>query len=629
MGEYSPGLMGELERELGLEPGSLNPAGAKPTDISKSPDTMTGGDGYIYQYIPGAGWMPIQSPLTGNYITAKPTGSGGGGGMSISDIGPNSIAIRQQEMAQAAAQAQADLAQRAQLQREQQGFNTGERRGSEAFSAGQSELMRQFNAAQQAQSLNAQGQLARDQMSYSGQNSALDRSAAATQYALGLIQRQQEQAQQAQRDYQDQKRGLGQDRLAAARQFADVVSSVDPAALPAFYAAGGGNIMNSLNTGATALSDNAIRPGAEALDTSKQINQQLVDLRPYNVPISSLESLMAGFAPYLRAPDMPTSNGLAPGFVHNGYPGGWNPGAAAGGGGGGGGGGGQNYAGQYGAGTWSSGNANTGFVGSVDAGGNLVATPMAAQGGMFQNAVIVGDSPSGGRGENPELVQSSGPIQVTPLDRMPNNGRDLFSVLPAAAEGGLYGGWLHGGKAPNLQDWDQPAAAGGGLYSTYAPGNTNLNNPAYRVASDPTYGTANYLGDAPGGRVETQAEYQARLASVAARNAPMYGIGGTMNVTPAAPLPETAVTQGAQTAGPDIVRSMQEVRDIRGAVDTTDPLGVGLYNTRFSFLPPSLMQRYFASLQSKYGVPAMDVAAESRNYALQGLGAGRNAMFAL
>src|SRR3990172_8436655 len=53
--------------------------------------------------------------------------------------------------------------------------------------------------------------------------------------------------------------------LSAAKQLADVIGSYDPAALPAFYAAGGGNIINALRGGATALSSNAMLPAALTL----------------------------------------------------------------------------------------------------------------------------------------------------------------------------------------------------------------------------------------------------------------------------------------------------------------------------------------------------------------------------
>lgn len=52
----------------------------------------------------------------------------------------------------------------------------------------------------------------------------------------------------------------------AARTYGELVSSADTAALPAYLAAGGGNIWNSLSSGNSMLTDNAIRPGAMALD---------------------------------------------------------------------------------------------------------------------------------------------------------------------------------------------------------------------------------------------------------------------------------------------------------------------------------------------------------------------------
>lgn len=96
---------------------------------------------------------------------------------------------------------------------------------------------------------------------------------------------------------------------------------------------------------------------------------------------------------------------------------------------------------------------------------------------------------------------------------------------------------LQGPNAPQLikPGKDISTYATGTYYGQYAPGNINLNNPSYSTSSDPTYGTAYYNGDAPGGRVETQDQYRTRLSNVAAQNG--YSIsgwssGGTPSYTP-------------------------------------------------------------------------------------------------
>lgn len=55
----------------------------------------------------------------------------------------------------------------------------------------------------------------------------------------------------------------------AAKTYGELVSSADTAALPAYLAAGGGNLFNALSTGNSMLTDNAVRPGAMALDNAR------------------------------------------------------------------------------------------------------------------------------------------------------------------------------------------------------------------------------------------------------------------------------------------------------------------------------------------------------------------------
>ena len=63
---------------------------------------------------------------------------------------------------------------------------------------------------------------------------------------------------------------------------------------------------------------------------------------------------------------------------------------------------------------------------------------------------------------------------------------------------------------------------------------------------------------------------------------------------------------------------IDRIRRVRSGVDTSNPLGVGPFNTRFNTLAPSLRNRYFAAQQTKYGVPAEDVAFEEQRFRVPG-----------
>lgn len=81
-----------------------------------------------------------------------------------------------------------------------------------------------------------------------------------------------------QRTNREGERQYNQDRLGAAEQFANLVSLTDPAALPAFYEAGGGVIHNALARGADALSDNALLPAARSLSTAESLRWDPINL---------------------------------------------------------------------------------------------------------------------------------------------------------------------------------------------------------------------------------------------------------------------------------------------------------------------------------------------------------------
>lgn len=109
-------------------------------------------------------------------------------------------------------------------------------------SAQENDYTRQFNAAQ-----------AERQNAFNAGESSLSRAQRASEFASTFGLQQQRQ------------------KLDAAQQAAQLISMTDPAALPAFLKAGGGNVSNAIASGANALSDNALLPAAR---TYRAIDEQ-------------------------------------------------------------------------------------------------------------------------------------------------------------------------------------------------------------------------------------------------------------------------------------------------------------------------------------------------------------------
>ena len=131
----------------------------------------------------------------------------------------------------------------------QRTYTTGERLGGERFTAGENAAGRTFT---------------------SGEN-ALNRALEAGQFSATLAAKQKSDQFAADESYQNRIRQYAQDKLSAAQAFASQVGAVDPAALEAFYAAGGGNIANALAGGANAVSDNAVLPAARSLRATREM----------------------------------------------------------------------------------------------------------------------------------------------------------------------------------------------------------------------------------------------------------------------------------------------------------------------------------------------------------------------
>jgi hypothetical protein len=149
-----------------------------------------------------------------------------------------------------AGESAADRAQRLALQLQQQGFMAGESAADRSFRAGESAADRQFRAGE----------------------SATDRAIRAAEFAstYGLNVAQFE-AQQNQAESEFNRRRSA-DALNAAKQYADLINTVDPNAFDAFLRTGGGNIGNSIAAGGDALSQRAALPSARSQRALDGIN---------------------------------------------------------------------------------------------------------------------------------------------------------------------------------------------------------------------------------------------------------------------------------------------------------------------------------------------------------------------
>lgn len=124
-----------------------------------------------------------------------------------------------------------------------------DKREEREYSAGESATERAFRSGESA-----------TQRTFQGKESALDRA----QRAMEFAENQQFAREQAALTEQERHVQRG---LQGARQFSELASSIDPLALPAFYEAGGGNIMNAIASGGTGLSDRGMLGAARTLRT--------------------------------------------------------------------------------------------------------------------------------------------------------------------------------------------------------------------------------------------------------------------------------------------------------------------------------------------------------------------------
>ena len=237
----------------------------------------------------------------GNLVDVRAVpGAGAGGGGGARGATPEELALsyakleqdqRQWEAELLAAQAKgdADRAQRAQehldnlsLQRDELDRKYADSAAGREFQGRENEFDRQFQQARDEARYEFEGTeneknraldqfMQDDQQAFQGGENAADRELRLQMQANDLGFSREELAFEKERFAATHELNRQRAGLAAARQFADVISSTDPAALDAFLAAGGGNISNALAGGATALSENALLPAAMTLRTARQM----------------------------------------------------------------------------------------------------------------------------------------------------------------------------------------------------------------------------------------------------------------------------------------------------------------------------------------------------------------------
>ena len=337
----------------------------------------------------------------------------------------------------------------------------------------------------------------------SGEN-ALGRALQAGQFASQLGGQNQERAFSADQAYQQAQERYTSQQLGAAQQVADNISNVDQAALPAFYAAGGGVISNALAGGATAQTDMANFGSARALRLAE--NAAAPERFAFSPVSFDPRYGMGGGVGSVKTPVVPSlptaQQNLGAGIV-----------PTAG-----------NSVDFVARNTTPEENL-TFFTPQQGNGMNRPAfvmddiarraVPAMAEGGVGQGMAVVGE-------DGPELVMSSGPFMVMNRDQLGFNPERMS--VPKAADGGAFGFDVNSMILPA----DQP-----------------------------------YI---------------------------------------------------------------DRIRKIRSGVDTSNPLGIGPFNTQYRTLAPSLQRRQAAAYQTAYGVPTEDFFAEEQRFRVPGSSRGAFAL---
>jgi hypothetical protein len=477
-------------------------------------------------------------------------------------------AARRYESAEALAQRQFQAGQTASSQQ----FQAGQAASSQQFQAGQAASSQQFQAGESALDRAARAQESEYGRQFSAGESALDRALrlgegeagrgfTGSQSAIDRAQRASEFAANYGLSTADRARQAQQDRLAAARQLSDVISNVDPAAVAAFSAAGGGVLGNAIGGGQSALSQNALLPAARTLAAAEA---PLPTFSPYNwtpptwtpPPPMAMPAPTSSYTPRAVAP--PTTT--------------------------------------YGA------------------GGAFTAAPSPAP------VPLIAPAPA------------PAPVPTEPTDYYPDvSGLQSADWTPGPVWEPTPGFATNEElQAPRLAFGTQGAPAAGPFIS----GDSMHPTDPFAGGARPERVTP---FDPPGpnnavATVEPLAPPAAGGGSAVARLFHAIGDvmdgGGSAPQVPGEPPRYAFGTQQADQAlgslaGPADQPYLDRIRGIREGVDVKPPIEGGYWNAAFGLQPPTVQQRYYAALQSRFGVPSGDFAAEARRFAMPG--AGQNA----
>lgn len=415
-------------------------------------------------------------------------------------------------------------------------------------------------------------------------DSAEARAQRAAEFALtsGLNERQYKSSiDQANANILSRKRD--QD-MAAAKQYADVISAVDPGAYAAFLDAGGGNIDNALAGGGTALSTQAMLPAARtkrSMDTPAQ-------LLTYEPP-SPTPAYTPGPMPQI---------GLSRG----------------------------------------------GGYGSLDAPGARDAETL-SRGSTPGDTSIIGVGPVGMRGGKWVNLTTGQPYDNTPQSA-PRWATDLAKEADYSRAGqptdppDAAALWRAQGGA-GLEKF---AAGGMTMNNEFVAGDARkrgVPNPEHVEIFDPEGNAVAYITPIRGGTQGLRKFAEGGIATPVGPSDPTkpqsFGGTGGADTNPKPPItapiptltkPTSNVDQYGRTLDenglPTEVTAMDlpyldQVRQIREK--TPYPM-LNTYDVGFQNIDPLVRERFYAGRQLRYGVPVASQEALQRRYALRGLARG-------
>ena len=206
------------------------------------------------EQFPGAPAAPSRGPQPHTYIEPRTGDMVGIDPFSGAEIFRRPGAdYAQLSPQQARAQALQDMAAERNWQRQRDAtafrFRAGESAADRAFRMGESAADRAFSARE----------------------SELARAQRASEFAATHGLNERSFALQFQQAASQEARQVARDRLDAARQYAELLDQVDPAAFDQFAQLGGGVLSNAIDTGADALSARAVTPAAASLSAYQRL----------------------------------------------------------------------------------------------------------------------------------------------------------------------------------------------------------------------------------------------------------------------------------------------------------------------------------------------------------------------